>query len=120
MPHTRSIDLTAEHLAKFGHFMQHAFHRLDRILAADPAVAKRCQKWLDLAKTGVEDVSETSGYLKGIKDALLGTDRNMRLANDKAQDVSLRRLTRRNPAMAKRFADLKPREEEGEPPFEIE
>ena len=120
MPHTRSIDLTAEHLAKFEHFMQHAFHRLDRILAADPAVAKRCQKWLDLAKTGVEDVSDSSGFLESIKVSLLGTDRNMRLANNKAQDVSLRRLTRRNPAMAKRFADLKPREEEGEPPFEIE
>ena len=40
------------------------------------------------------------------KDALLGADRNLRLANDKAQDVSVKKLTRRNPTMAQKFAEL--------------
>ena len=35
-----------------------------------------------------------------------GADRNLRLANDKAQDVSVKRLTRRNPTMAQKFAEL--------------
>lgn len=40
------------------------------------------------------------------KDALLGTDRNLRLANDKAQDVTIKKLTRGNPTMAAKFAEL--------------
>jgi hypothetical protein len=38
---------------------------------------------------------------------LLGTDRNLRLANDKAQDVTIKKLTRGNPTVAGKFADLK-------------
>jgi hypothetical protein len=38
---------------------------------------------------------------------LLGTDRNLRLANDKAQDVTIKKLTRGNPTMAQKFAELK-------------
>jgi hypothetical protein len=41
---------------------------------------------------------------------LLSTDRNLRLANDKAQDVSVKRLTRKNPTMAAKF-DEERREE---------
>ncbi len=38
--------------------------------------------------------------------ALLGTDRNLRLANDKAQDVTIKKLTRRNPTMSAKFEQL--------------
>lgn len=38
---------------------------------------------------------------------LLGADRNLRLANDKAQDVTIKKLTRGNPTMAAKFAELK-------------
>lgn len=38
---------------------------------------------------------------------LVGTDRNLRLANDKAQDVTIKKLTRGNPTMAAKFAELK-------------
>ena len=38
----------------------------------------------------------------------MGADRNLRLANDKAQDVTVKKLTRRNPTMAAKFADLDP------------
>ena len=41
------------------------------------------------------------------KDALLGADRNLRLANDKAQDVTIKKLTRGNSTMAAKFAELK-------------
>ena len=36
-----------------------------------------------------------------------GTDRNLRLANDKAQEVTIKKLTRHNPTMAQKFAELK-------------
>jgi len=44
--------------------------------------------------------------LQTTKDALLNTDRHLRLANDKAQDVTIKKLTRGNPTMANKFADL--------------
>ena len=50
-------------------------------------------------------------HLQKTKDALLGTDRNLRLANDKAQDVTIKKLTRKNPTMAAKFAELKPDDE---------
>jgi hypothetical protein len=37
----------------------------------------------------------------------MGTDRNLRIANDKAQEVSIKKLTRGNPTMASKFTELK-------------
>jgi hypothetical protein len=48
--------------------------------------------------------------LQMTKEALMGTDQNLRLANDKAQDVTIKKLTRGNPTMAQKFAELKPGE----------
>ena len=36
----------------------------------------------------------------------MGTDRNLRIANDKAQEVSIKKLTRGNPTMAAKFTEL--------------
>lgn len=38
--------------------------------------------------------------------ALIGADRNLLLANDKARDVTIKKLTRGNPTMAAKFANL--------------
>lgn len=54
----------------------------------------------------IEEIDKSIDHLKKTKEALLGTDRNLRLANDKAQDVTLKRLTRGNPTMAAKFAEL--------------
>jgi len=58
-------------------------------------------------QTAIEEIDKSIDHLQKTKDALLGTDRNLRLANDKAQDVTIKRLTRDNPTMAAKFADLK-------------
>ncbi len=44
--------------------------------------------------------------LQKVKDALLGSERNLRLANDEAQDVTIKKLTRGNPTMTAKFAEL--------------
>jgi hypothetical protein len=54
----------------------------------------------------IDEIDKCIENLKKTKDALVGTDRNLRLANDKAQDVSIKRLTRGNPTMAAKFASL--------------
>ena len=47
-----------------------------------------------------------------MKDALLSSDHNLRIANRKADDLSIRRLTRGNPTMQEKFAALKREEQE--------
>jgi hypothetical protein len=57
--------------------------------------------------TAIEEIDKSIDHLQKTKEALLGTDRNLRLANDKAQDVTIKKLTRGNPTMAGKFAELK-------------
>ena len=57
-------------------------------------------------QTAIDEIDKSIDHLQKTKDALLGADRNLRLANDKAQDVTVKKLTRRNPTMAAKFAEL--------------
>ena len=54
----------------------------------------------------IKAIDKSIAHLQTTKDALLNTDRHLRLANDKAQDVTIKKLTRGNPTMANKFADL--------------
>jgi hypothetical protein len=58
-------------------------------------------------QTAIEEIDKSIDHLQKTKEALQGTDRNLRLANDKAQDVTIKKLTRHNPTMAGKFAELK-------------
>jgi hypothetical protein len=55
----------------------------------------------------IDEIDKSIDHLQKTKDALLGADRNLRLANDKAQDVTIKKLTRNNPTMKAKFAELK-------------
>jgi hypothetical protein len=61
----------------------------------------------------IDEIDKSIDHLQKTKEALLGTDRNLRLANDKAQDVTIKRLTRGNPTMAEKFAELNSRDPSG-------
>ncbi len=58
-------------------------------------------------QTAIDEIDKSINHLQKTKDALLGTDRQLRLANDKAQDVTVKKLTRRNPTMAAKFEEIK-------------
>ena len=58
-------------------------------------------------QTAIEEIDKSIDHLQKTKEALLGTTRNLRLANDTAQDVTIKKLTRGNATMAARFAELK-------------
>ena len=62
--------------------------------------------------TAIDEIDKSINHLQKTKDALLGADRNLRLANNKAQDVTIKKLTRRNPTMATKFQEL---EDQGSP-----
>ena len=55
----------------------------------------------------IDEIDKTIDHLQKVKEGLIGSERNLRLANDKAQDLSIKKLTKNNPTMAKKFADLK-------------
>ena len=57
-------------------------------------------------QTTIDEIDKSIDHLQKTKDALLGADRNLRLANDKAQDVTIKKLTKNNPTMKAKFDEL--------------
>ena len=53
--------------------------------------------------SAIVEIDKSINHLQKTKDALLGADRNLRLANDKAKEVTVKRLTRNNPTMRDKF-----------------
>ena len=57
-------------------------------------------------QTAIDEIDKSINHRQKTKDALLGTNRNLRLANDKAQNVTIKKLTRGNPTMKAKFEEL--------------
>jgi len=57
-------------------------------------------------KTAVDEIDKTIIHLQKTREALLGSENNLRLANKKAEDLTVKKLTRKNPTMAAKFAEL--------------
>ena len=55
----------------------------------------------------IEEIDKSIDHLQKIKDALTGAENNLRLANNKAEDLSIKKLTRNNPTMRAKFEQLK-------------
>ncbi len=55
----------------------------------------------------IEEIDKTIDHLQKTKDALLSSENNLRLANNKAEELSIKKLTRSNPTMAAKFAELR-------------
>ena len=71
------------------------------------AVSKNCSHAFKHHETVIIDIDKTINSLHKIKDGLLGIDRNLRLANDKVQAVTIKKLVSKNPTMKAKFDDLK-------------
>lgn len=57
-------------------------------------------------KTAIEEIDKTIDHLQKTKDALLSSEDNLRRANSKAEDLTIKRLTRNNPTMTAKFTEL--------------
>ena len=55
----------------------------------------------------IDSIDKTIKQLEKIKEALLSSQNNLRLANDKAEDLTVKKLTRKNPTMKAKFEALK-------------
>lgn len=58
-------------------------------------------------KTAIEEIDKTILHLTKVKENLLSSENNLRLANDKAQELSIRKLTNGNPTMKEMFNNVK-------------
>lgn len=58
-------------------------------------------------KTAIDEIDKTITHLQKTKDALLSSENNLRLANNKAEDLTIKRLTHGNPTMKARFDALR-------------
>ena len=61
-------------------------------------------------QTAIAEIDKTIDHLEKTKKALLGSENQLRLANDKAQDLTIKKLTRNNPTMKAKFDALKEQE----------
>ena len=58
-------------------------------------------------QTAISEIEKTIDHLTKTKEALLSSENNLRLANNKAQDLSIKKLVKNNPTMAQKFDELK-------------
>lgn len=58
-------------------------------------------------KTAIDEIDKSIQHLQKIKDALIGSENNLRLANDKAEALTIKKLTRNNPTMKAKFAEAR-------------
>jgi hypothetical protein len=70
------------------------------------AFGKNFELFLEKPQLAIKDIDKSIDHLQKTKDALISSDRNLRLANVKAQDVTVRKLTRGNPTMVIKFEEL--------------
>ncbi|WP_454151553.1 DUF2130 domain-containing protein [Microbacterium lacticum] len=63
--------------------------------------------------TAIKEIDNAIDRLQKVKDNLLGSENNLRLANDKATALTVKKLTRGNPTMAAKFAELEATDEQG-------
>lgn len=61
-------------------------------------------------KEAIEEIDKSIDHLNKIKEALLSSENNLRLANNKAEDITIKKLTKNNPTMAGMFAALEQKE----------
>lgn len=67
---------------------------------------KNCQLASRHFETAILEIDKTIDHLQKTKEALQSSDRNLQLANNKAEDLTIKKLTRGNPTMTAKFAEI--------------
>ena len=101
----RELSLIREQNIDITHFEEAITDFKDKFSYNYMQASKRFQEAID-------EIDKSIQHLQKIKDALTASDRQLRLANDKAEDLSIKKLTKNNPTMQRKFEDLHRNEEE--------
>ena len=84
----------------------------NELLAFQDAFGKNVETARNYYETAIKDIDATIKKLEKIKASLTTSGRQLRLANDKTQDLSIKKLTRGNPTMKEKFDELKDDDED--------
>ena len=82
-------------------------HFEDNINAFKEGFGRNYKLASDKFKKAIEEIDKTIDHLQKTKEALLSSENNLRLANNKAEDLTITKLTRNNPTMKEMFDELK-------------
>ncbi len=77
------------------------------LLAFKDAFGRNYRLASERFKTAIDEIDKSIAHLQKIKDALIGSENNLRLANDKADNLTIKRLTRGNPTMKAKFDEAR-------------
>jgi hypothetical protein len=81
-------------------------HFEDKINAFKDGFARNYELASRKFHTAIEEIDKTILHLQKTKDALLSSENNLRLANNKAEDLTIKKLTHGNPTMKAKFDAL--------------
>ena len=81
-------------------------HFEEDLLAFKTAFSKNYELASKKFKTAIDEIDKTISHLQKIKDALLSSENNLRLANNKATDLTVKKLVKNNATMKQRFEEL--------------
>lgn len=84
----------------------------DKLYDFQDKFSKNYERAKDQFSKAIEEIDNTIKHLTRVKESLLSSENNLRLANDKAQDLSIRKLTYGNPTMKAKFDELKKKDNE--------
>lgn len=70
-------------------------------------VARNYELAKDHFTSAIEEIDKTIDHLQKVRKELVGSEKNLRIANDKVQNLSIKSLTKNNPTMREKFAELK-------------
>ena len=78
----------------------------DNIIKFKEGFAKNYELASRHFKTAIDEIDKTIDHLQKTKDALLSSENNLRLANNKADDLTIKKLTYKNPTMTEKFEEI--------------
>ena len=79
----------------------------NQLLAFKDAFGRNYRIASEKFKTAIDEIDKSIAHLQKIKEALTGSENQLRLANDKAEDLTIKKLTRGNPTMRAKFSDVR-------------
>ena len=87
----------------------------NQLLAFKDAFGRNYRLASEKFKTAIDEIDKSIAHLQKIKDAIIGSENNLRLANDKADNLTIKRLTRGNPTMKAKFDESRQNAQNDEP-----
>ena len=78
----------------------------DKLMAFKDSFGRNYRLASEKFKTAIDEIDKSIAHLQKIKEALIGSENNLRIANDKADALTIKKLIKGNPTMMAKFEDL--------------